>query len=165
MGEGFSFSNPHTNLSTTSCITTPQFTGLVPDSAPNMVLEIVTIIQVGFSGYRIGTTKFKTLCSLGFSQFATTYPSLGFMGVENLPDANLSVQEAHPLPSLGKLYTSAHSSTVHFSGSLLSVPFDSLERSQENFLTISSLLRLYKRVNKPSQPIWVRSSTSINFST
>ena len=88
MGEGFSFSSPNTNFPTISCITTPQLTGLVPDSTPKMVLEIVSVTQVGSSGYRIETTNSRILRSLGSSQFATVYPFLGFTGVENLPDAN-----------------------------------------------------------------------------
>ena len=129
-----------------------------------MVLEIVSVIQVGFSGYRIRTTNSKTLCSLGSSQSATTYLSLGFTGVENLPKANLFVQEAYLLPSLGKLYTFAHRSAVRLPRSLLIVPSHSLEYSWENSLAIPLLLKLLGWVSKPSQPIRVRSSTNIKFS-
>ena len=165
MGEGFPFSNLDTNFPTTSYMTTPQLSSLAPDSAPNTVFEIITVIQVGFFGYRIRTIYSKTLFFLGFSQFAIAYPSLGFTRVDNLLDANLSIWEAHPLLSLGKLYTSVHSSTVHTSRSLLNIPSHLLERSRENSLTISSLLRLQGWMSKPSQSIHVKSSTNIIFST
>ena len=112
MEEGFPFSSLDTNFLTISYITTPQLTGFTPDSKPKMVLEIVNIIHVGFFGYRIETMNSKTLHSLRSSQSTTVYLSLGFMGVENLHEINFSVRDAHLLPSLGKLYTFAHSSAV-----------------------------------------------------
>ena len=63
MGEGFPFSSSETNFPTNSYITNPQLTFQVLDNAPKMVLASITIIRVGFSGYRIRTTNSNTLHS------------------------------------------------------------------------------------------------------
>ena len=57
MEEGFPFSSPKTNFPINSYMTSPQLTFLTLDKAPKMVLLTVIVIQFGFSGYKIGTTK------------------------------------------------------------------------------------------------------------
>ena len=163
MGEGFPFSSLDTNFPTISYVTTSQLTSLVLDNVPKMVLEIITIIWVGFSRYKIETINFRILCSLESSHSAIIYPSLEFTGVENLLEVNLSVRDAYPLPSFGKLYTSTHKSAIHLFGSLRIVPSYLLEHSWENSLSISLFLKLQGWVSKPSHPIQIRSSINNNF--
>jgi hypothetical protein len=54
-----------------------QFTFLPPFSAPKIVLPMVTVIQFGFSGYRMGTRNASTRLCRGSVQSSMAYASLG----------------------------------------------------------------------------------------
>ena len=54
-------------LATNSWISNPEFTGRTPDRAPNMVLAMVKVIRLGFSGFSIGIMNSNILCFLRFT--------------------------------------------------------------------------------------------------
>lgn len=121
-----------------------------------MVFAILTVSWVGLLGYKIRSTSSGTLFSFGLILSDRAYPSLELTGLKNLSKPNLSLWEAQPFPFYKKLYTSAHRSSVHAFGSLLSVLSHWFVFGVVNTRTISSLFRFHECSSTPSFPILVR---------
>ena len=82
--EGF-FSILGRAFDTISCMNNPQFTGLDPNIAPNMVLAMVRLIRLGLPGFRMGSRNSSTLPTLLLRQFPGWKPSLGSLLPLNFP--------------------------------------------------------------------------------